>query len=112
MNMAASKGKAPPVPKKAAAKGRINEGSYAVEYFFNETEPDAKKPSSKRNVNSVPRKSPFTKGNRTDGKHMQIVPERKSRFKTESNEDSPLIDSCEEDGDLNIDECDIDSYEL
>lgn len=43
---------------------------------------------------------------------MQLVPLRKSRFKTQSHEDSALIDSCEEDCDQRVDECDIDSADL
>jgi hypothetical protein len=68
------KPKAAPLPKNRQ-KGRLNEGSHAVEYFFNETEPD--KPSGKRNV--AQKKSPFRKEQAS----------QKSRFKTDSHEESP-----------------------
>lgn len=95
MNMAANKTKAPPVPKRA--KARVNEGSHAAGYIFNESDADGKR--IKRTVNSVPRQP-------------KEQPARRSRFKTESNDDSAMIDSCEEDQVQNIDECDIDSNEL
>lgn len=81
---------------------RINEGSHAVEYFFNETEPDLKQ---RQQVTG--RRSPF--------EQVDPVRGRQSRFKTESVEDerdcdSAIVDSCEEDSE--IDECDIDSNEL
>lgn len=95
------------MPKRQPA--RINEGSHAVEYFFNETEPDNKK--TIRNGNSVPHKSPTLDFKQAE-RQMQLVPLRKSRFKTQSHEDSALIDSCEEDGDQRVDECDIDSADL
>ncbi len=114
MNMVAKcdKNKIPPLPKRLAdkGKGRINEGSHAVEYFFNETEPAR---TSKRNLNSVPRKSPlFDKDFELLERDMQLVQVRRSRFKTQSDDDIALIDSCEEDQGFLRDECDIDSTEL
>ena len=114
MNMVAKcdKNKIAPLPKRLAdkGKGRINEGSHAVEYFFNETEPAR---TSKRNMNSVPRKSPlFDKDFELLERDMQLVQVRRSRFKTQSDDEIALIDSCEEDQGFLRDECDIDSTEL
>jgi hypothetical protein len=67
------KNKIPPIPKRLAdkGKGRVNEGSHAVEYFFNETEPAR---TSKRNMNSVPRKSPlFDKDFELIEREMKLV---------------------------------------